>query len=424
MDRFNIREEFLFYKNCIENDLLPFWNRYLDHKYGGIYTCISNDGKELINTDKYIWSQGRFLWVLSKSADLVKKGILNGDSDSYLEFANKTYRFVKEKAFLENGGCAYLVAENGEKKETLPGKGYHTSLYVDGFVSAGFAEYARVSGNLEALEDSLELFDYIESIIASGSIPSEPFPTPEGYVTHSITMIMTNVSYVLAIALEELKHPRYKEVLDKSVAYAKQVLTRFCREDFSIREFVNLEHAENDTLLERHTLPGHGMECMWFVIFVALKIQDYEMIEKASKIVAKSFELGWDEEFGGLLRYVDKDGGKPRGRELGEQYELLIKNTWDNKLWWPHSETLFTTLLCYLLTKDNKFLASYKKVREYILKVFPNPDKSVGEWIQILDRQGKPEEKLVALPVKDPYHILRNMQLLAELLNKEDKFRE
>jgi len=417
MDRFNIREELLFYKNYIENDLLPYWERHLDHKYGGVYTCISNDGKRLINTDKFIWSQGRFLWVLAKSADLIKKGILSGDSELYLEFAHKTYCFVKKNAFLENGGCAYLVTENGEKRESLPGKGYHISLFVDGFVTSGFAEYARVSGNLEALEDSLNLFDFIEKVIASGSIPSEPFPTPDGYATQSIVMIMTNVSYVLAIALEELKHPRAKEILEKSAAYAKQVLTKFCREDYSIREFVKVGGAENDTLLERHTLPGHGMECMWFVIFTALKIQDHEMIEKASKIVAKSFELGWDDEFGGLLRYVDKDGGKPRGQELGGQYELLIKNTWDSKIWWTHSETLFSTLLCYFLTKDNKFMTLYEKVRDYIFKMFPNPDKSVGEWIQILGRQGRPEEKLVALPVKDPYHILRNIQLLVELLN-------
>lgn len=54
--------------------------------------------------------------------------------------------------------------------------------------------------------------------------------------------------------------------------------------------------------------------------------------------------------------------------------------------------------------------------------MFPNTDKGIGEWIQIRDRFGQPEEKLVALPVKDPYHILRNMLLLTELLHKDDLF--
>jgi N-acylglucosamine 2-epimerase len=31
----------------------------------------------------------------------------------------------------------------------------------------------------------------------------------------------------------------------------------------------------------------------------------------------------------------------------------------------------------------------------------------VGEWIQIRNRKGEPEEKVVALPVKDPFHVTR-----------------
>ena len=35
------------------------------------------------------------------------------------------------------------------------------------------------------------------------------------------------------------------------------------------------------------------------------------------------------------------------------------------------------------------------------------------------DRQGKPEQKVVALPVKDPFHIIRNVALIIELLRSE-----
>ena len=35
---------------------------------------------------------------------------------------------------------------------------------------------------------------------------------------------------------------------------------------------------------------------------------------------------------------------------------------------------------------------------------------------KILTREGKPQDKVVALPVKDPYHITRNLLLLVELL--------
>lgn len=60
-----------------------------------------------------------------------------------------------------------------------------------------------------------------------------------------------------------------------------------------------------------------------------------------------------------------------------------------------------------------------KKVFEYVYQTFPNEDLEIREWIQIRTREGKPEDKAVALPVKDPYHIIRNLRLILELLYRE-----
>ena len=114
---------------------------------------------------------------------------------------------------------------------------------------------------------------------------------------------------------------------------------------------------------------------------------------------------GWDKEYGGLLRFVDKEGGPPRGETTGEAFETLILDTWHMKIWWPHAETLYTFLKLYSITGDEELLDIYRMAEEYIFRVFP--DKVNGEWIQIRNREGIPEEKLVALPVKDPFHILR-----------------
>jgi len=77
---------------------------------------------------------------------------------------------------------------------------------------------------------------------------------------------------------------------------------------------------------------------------------------------------------------------------------------------------LYTTLLSYSLTKDEEFISLYNMAHDYVFKTFPNSDSEIGEWIQIRDRRGEPINKVVALPVKDPYHILRNMILIVELL--------
>jgi len=55
-----------------------------------------------------------------------------------------------------------------------------------------------------------------------------------------------------------------------------------------------------------------------------------------------------------------------------------------------------------------------QKTAAFTFRVFPDP--VVGEWIQIQNRNLEPESKVVALPVKDPYHITRNLVYIIELL--------
>ena len=92
---------------------------------------------------------------------------------------------------------------------------------------------------------------------------------------------------------------------------------------------------------------------------------------------------------------------------------------WGDKLWWIHSEALYTSLRCYFLTKDADFLQWHNKVFEYTYRVFPNRDIEISEWVQIRKRNGQPLDAVVALPVKDPYHVIRNLILLLELLYSE-----
>jgi N-acylglucosamine 2-epimerase len=82
-----------------------------------------------------------------------------------------------------------------------------------------------------------------------------------------------------------------------------------------------------------------------------------------------------------------------------------------SKLWWVHSEALYSSLVF-------KEYEIYEKIKEYTFKTFKNTENDRGEWIQIRDRFGKPENRIVALPVKDPFHIMRNMILIIELLEK------
>lgn len=83
------------------------------------------------------------------------------------------------------------------------------------------------------------------------------------------------------------------------------------------------------------------------------------------------------------------------------------------KLWWSHSESLYVCRLAYQVTRDPAFIAWYDKLHAYTFRVFPA--QSGLERIQIRTRLGTPVSKVVALPVKDPYHILRNVMMMIEL---------
>ena len=108
-----------FYRNHIEEDLLSFWIRALDYQNGGIYTCFNNRGDQLISKDKYTWSQGRFIWSWTKVVKMILKNRLYGKTEFYLEHLDKTISFLERNVFMENGNCAFLLSETGEKKVLL-----------------------------------------------------------------------------------------------------------------------------------------------------------------------------------------------------------------------------------------------------------------------------------------------------------------
>lgn len=404
------------YRAHVLSNLLPFWTKAVDTRNGGIFTCFNNEGTTLVSRNKYTWSQGRFVWLWSRIARLITAGILPGDATPYGLQARRTVEFLAKHVFLPNGNCAYVLSETGEKIE---GEHSDTSIYADCFVLLGISEFALVAHDSAFLQRAFELYDRIRARIASGSFKTAPYPIPDGYRSHSIAMILLRVTQILADAARELTHTRRTELEAEALACASEILDVFCRADGGVWELIPMDERLQDTVLARHATPGHVFESMWFVIRTALQHGRTDWIERASRAIARAFQVGWDAEYGGLFRSVDREGGMPRGVSGNGPYEALMIDTWDTKIWWPHSEALYATLTAYHATGDADFASMHARIHDYVFQTFPNPDVSVGEWIQIRDRRGLPLNKCVALPVKDPYHILQNLLLSIELLHSE-----
>lgn len=408
-----------FYVQQVMKQIVPFWKKALDAEHGGVFTGYDSLGRTLIHRDKFTWSQGRFLWLWSRMADMCRRGLIPDDEETYTRHADLTYRFIKEHAFLSNGNCIFLLTEAGEPKEMLPGQGHDISFYADCFVVMGCAEYARVTGNRDAWQTAAELYANIVRRLASGIVRSEPYPVPRNNEAHGYAMIMLNTSQALAYAAKGFGlTAAASDYSELAWGYAQRIMDIFCDQEFRIREVITSTSSQQqiaNSMLLRHLNPGHTVESMWFVMEEAHRHGKSENVAKAVQALYRALEMGWDRQYGGIMRYVDLEGGQPKGSSTPEvtAFDKLIENTWDMKLWWPHSEGLYACLLAYELTGEGEMLEWYKRLHEYTFRTFPADEGE--EWIQIRNRMGEPATQVVALPVKDPYHILRNMLLIIEL---------
>ena len=405
-----------FYLDHLEHDVLPFWlERAADKKRGGVFNCIENASGRRVSDDKFVWSQARWAWTLAHAARMAERGVLRLEAAPLREHARLTADFLLEHAFLPDGSVAYLLAADGTKKAFLPGKGHDLSFFTDGFVILALTGVARATGHEAYLERALEAYDGLRARLARGAVRSEPYPLPPGCRAHAWPMIMLNVAQELERAAAERGHPRTEGLAADALADMDAVLDDFVREDGLVQEVRCARGA--DTLLTRHVTPGHAIESMWFVMEQAVRHDRSEAVAAAAKVIRASFEAGWDPQHGGLFRFVVPGPGGPRPTGPADgPFETLILDTWDTKIWWPHSEALYAGLLAEAVTGDPAQREVHDRVHAYAFATFPHPDPEVGEWIQIRDREGRPLEKVVGLPVKDPYHLTRNLLLMIELL--------
>lgn len=410
-----IKEELAFYRRELCDNILPFWiQRALDRDYGGYFTCFSNAGTELVSTDKYVWSQGRLVWVFAELAAMLGE-------ERFLDYAKLGVDFLLQHALLPDGSAAFLLSRTGEPKEPAPGSGLATSIYADCFVVLGLSCYARVTGNREILQFAGELCQSIERRL-QGEFRTDPYPIPQGMYAHGVAMILLTTSQELRDAQRALGDLDHLQTNEKCRGYVQLIFDLFYKGGL-LQEMVQ-PGQPGESLLERYINPGHSLECLWFMLHQALEDGDQALVEACADLAEATYKVGWDEQYGGLLLFVDRDGGAPRGEVgalAGHPMVRKVQQDWSHKLWWPHSEALYTTLLAYALTKRPTLWELYAKTKEYTFRTFPHPDPAVGEWIQIRDRQGAPMEAVVALPVKDPFHIARCLMLIIQLLERMER---
>lgn len=410
-----------FYQNELKSNMLSFWlPRCEDKEYGGFLNCFDNSGEHLVSCDKYAWSQGRFVWLFARLAGIPAPIFSQGERDEFLRLAKQGTDFLMQHVLIGEGDwrCSFLMERDGTHKEVNPGDPLDMSIYADCFVVLGLGMYAAVSKEKEPYYFAKALYESIINRVQAGTFKTLPYPLSAKYRAHGIPMILDNTARELLRAAEEFD-PEYADCLSKDMAgFAGDILMNFTDENNVIHEIITAENEMFLQILGQHQNPGHTIEDVWFLLDATEICDKPEWKKQIYSIAKKALENGWDEQYGGLLHFCGVHGGEPFGDYTGVEDEPMTKQLsgWGDKLWWVHSEALYSTLRCYLETGDEEFLQWHDKVFEYVYKTFPNTDPEIREWKQIRMRDGSPQEKVVALPVKDPFHIIRNLILILELL--------
>ncbi len=376
------------YRRTLLEDVVPFWMRHALDPAGGINTCIADDGT-VQSRDKWLWSQWRAVWVFSKLFNAIQR------REDWLDIARGTYQFAKAFGWdRQAGGWRLLLSGDGQVLRGCE------SIYVDGFAIYGLVEFARATGDGEPIALACQTADRVLTRLKLPDVPHFPYPIPPGSKPHGIPMMFSLALWELG---QFLNDDRYRAA---AAEMSEEIFASFYRPDRDlIVERVSLDNREFPAPLGTAVVPGHVIEDMWFQIHIARDQAHHQRVRQAIRLIRRHLEVGWDQEYGGLFLAVDADGGSDIGWEFA-----------DAKLWWPQTETLYALLLAYENCGEDWCLAWHRRVHDYCYAHYPVPEH--GEWRQKLDRFAQPMQRVVALPVKDPFHLPRALIYAIEVLTR------
>lgn len=375
------------YRRTLLDDIVPFWLRHgIDRVHGGLGNILDDQGNTL-GSDKYIWSQGRGLWTFSALFNRVEP------KAEWLDVAMHIFAYLREHGRDKEGRWIFRLDGAGR---VLDGP---ISIYADGFALAGLTEYYAATGDADARAMAIETYENTRARIASpGSYGVAPYEIPHGMKTHGVNMVFALFYFELGRTLDR------KDAQERGVELAREILAHFYVAKYdAIMEFVDLEGRPVDSPEGRACVPGHAIEALWFLLYIFEHVDDHERMAECRRLIRRHLELGWDEQYGGLLLAIDVEGREP--------------SYWKNaecKPWWVQVEALVATAYAYAQSGENWWLPWHLRVQEFAFGCYP---VATGEWTPWVDRQGSRMSNAV-LPVKDPFHLPRALMQLMSLFER------
>jgi N-acylglucosamine 2-epimerase len=388
MDRHRIDQLLPVYRDGLLNDTMPFWlDHSVDREYGGFMMSLNRDGT-LLDSDKGVWQQGRFTWLLGELYNNVEP------RDEWLELAEHGIRFIDRHCFDPDDGRMWFHVT----REGLPIR-KRRYAFSESFAAIAYGELAKATGKSEYAEKAERTFRLFldHNLAPKGVKPKFTDTRPTKSMGFPMITIVTAQELRESIGLSEAN-----EWIDRSI----EVIHRdhIKPELECVMETVALDGTIVDHFDGRTLNPGHAIEGAWFIMQEGRLRGDDELVRTGCRMLDWMWQRGWDSEYGGMLYFVDLNG-------------LPVQEYWhDMKFWWPQNETIIATLLAHHLTGDPKYAEWHEAIHDWTYDRFP--DREFGEWFGYLHRDGRISVPLKGNLWKGPFHMPR-MQLVCWNLLEE-----
>lgn len=387
------------YREGLLKETLPFWLKHaVDAEFGGYITSLDRDGA-ILDTDKSVWFQGRFAWLLSTLYSSVEP------RQEWLRAAQSGIEFLRDYCFDADGRMFFLVTREGKP---LRKRRY---IYSEAFAIAAFAAYGKAAGDESAQKQALELFGRMtHALTTPGFLEAKVDPLTRPMKGLAVPMITIVTAQILR---ESIANPDCNALcngwIDRCIA---EIERDFIHPEWkAVLEVVTPDGGFIDHHDGRTINPGHALEAGWFILEESRRRGgDARLRDIGLQIIDYSWHQGWDEEYGGILYFRDVK-------------RWPVQEYWhDMKFWWPQNEAIIATLMAYRETGDEKYSRWHQMAHDWAYAHFH--DKEQGEWFGYLHRDGSLSSRAKGTMWKGPFHYPRMQLICWQLLEEMQQLKQ
>ncbi|MBR1521315.1 MAG: AGE family epimerase/isomerase [Bacteroidaceae bacterium] len=412
-------------REVLENNILSFWlTKMQDHENGGFYGQMKGDGTLVPTANKGGILNARILWSFSAAYRVLRK-------PEYLEAATRAKDYILTHFFDEEYGGTYWELDYlGRPVDTKK------QFYALGFALYGLSEYVRATGDREALDYAIALFDTIEEhaldheyngYIEATTRDWQPIADmrlsdlDENYPKSQNTHLHIIEPYTnLLRCLQELHRAEScdyvpsigailptgisvpQETIDRVAAAVRNLIGIFTDkilnpETHHLDLFFEMDWTRGAGQLESY---GHDIECSWLMHEAALVLGDAAVLAKVEpivRLVAKASEKGLNPD-GSMLHEANVDTG----------------HVDVDRHWWVQAENVVGWANLYQYFGDTDAAKKALRCWEYIKTNLI--DREGGEWFWSRDPEGNINRKDDKAGFwKCPYH---NSRMCLEIMER------